>query len=380
MDTLREKETDAIDITQIVSEHYEEMIQSQKQLEGNKREYKQVLSYLSDIQKLEMLPPDQAGELKHLAGKVMLIEQDKQTYKSEVDQLSGEQYRYMSLNEDKMVQTIKALEEEEKEIYKIKRDMEYLEGEKGALKIEKREYKEHLRLLQGVSKIAAASLALLFIFLMAANFLYSINTNIFVFIIIGLAIILTFVIFMLNGSTKDKLRMNDAKLNKAITLLNKIKLQYVNIKSRLEYVYEKNGVHNAYELKGLWSQYVKLSKSKQVYRQTKDMLYGVSEELHKLLSSYQIGDANEWFDRIEIIIDEDRREETKNSLAHQMKILKNKIDEGTKIVEQSKKEIMNLANTHREYTDEILQLASQYETWWSSNNQRQEGILNERAE
>lgn len=349
-----------IDITQTAQNYYEEIIESVRQTEEKKKEYKYMLAYFSDIQKIEMLSPEQYEQLTNLAKKVAAIERDKITYKSAAGKLTTQQFENMQQNEDKIAASIQSLEEEEKRIQKIKNDMNHLEGEKGALKIEREEYEDRMSLLKRLAKISIVLLGLILAGLVIADGITEADTGIYILVMIAAAVVITAVIFLTGSNTIYQIKMNDVKLNKAITMLNKVKLLYVNALTGLEYVYEKNNVRNSYEFKNQWNQYIRMKQNKQVYQETASMLYGASEEFYNLLNSYGISDANGWFDKEDLICDKRQREKEKNELNRKIKVLKIEIEDNQENIRRYKEEITRLVNSHKEYEEEILKMVSQY--------------------
>lgn len=325
----KEEELIQIDITddgQTNEISVEKLIDITKQLEEIKKEYKKINLYISDIQKIEMLPKEQFDKLQLAAKNVAKIESDKLTYKESYSKLTEKQYQYFSQNEDKISEIIKSVADEEKRLSEVKNNMHYLEGEKNALKIERQDLKNHLYLLQGIAKVAIISLFILFAILFIADIIFMVDTKIFLYATISVIIILTIGIFVIDRKIEYNLKLNGAKINKAITLLNKAKLLYVNAVSGLGYIYEKNDVRHSYELTNLWNEYIKLKKQKQVYQEASTMLYGASQELHNMFSDFNISDPDLWFSRLDLIIDKSQMKDMKNELADKRKSLKIKIE------------------------------------------------------
>lgn len=356
----KDKSVEEDNIMQAARDCCEKIIDSTKQIEESKREYKLVQSRLSDIQNIEMLSQEQLEYLINVAKNVSEIEKDKINYRAQTYKLSDDQYNHIVNNEEKMIETLKSVDDEEKRLQKIKSDMNYLEGEMGALKIEKKEYKNKLYLLQGISKIAIISLFILFVGLIVAEFVLEIDTKLYILILILIAIIITLIVFMVNRNTLYQLKLNQAKLNRAITLLNKVKLQYVNAFSGIQYIYDKNKVHNSYELKNLWAEYCKLKQNKVVYKQTSNKLYNVIEELYELMDRYKLNDANDWLNKLDIIIYSNKRNDAKMELNQKRLELKDKLDHFSNVLEQSKLKLKEQANNHKEHTQDILKLVDQY--------------------
>lgn len=121
--------------------------------------------------------------------------------------------------------------------------------------------------------------------------------------LVAIAAVFIGIIFGMYNKTVYELKLAEARLNKAITLLNKVKIKYVNVVSRLEYAYEKHSVKSAYQLNKLWSVYLKLQKEHEVYNKASNRLIEAEESLVALLKQMDIRDSNVWVSQAYAIVD-----------------------------------------------------------------------------
>lgn len=77
-----------------------------------------------------------------------------------------------------------------------------------------------------------------------------------------------------------------ASINKAITLLNSVKLKYVNITNAVDYACEKYHVHNSDELNYIWEQYLEAVKEREKYQRTNEDLEYFTSRLIRDLHAY----------------------------------------------------------------------------------------------
>ena len=106
------------------------------------------------------------------------------------------------------------------------------------------------------------------------------------YIVIVTAMAIIAVIFSVNQNQTRKLKITELKLNKAIGLLNRYKLRYVNIKSSLDYFYQIYGAANSYELSNLWRIYLTSKKEREAYFTMSDNLY---KSVENYMSIIKIG-------------------------------------------------------------------------------------------
>lgn len=125
----------------------------------------------------------------------------------------------------------------------------------------------------GASKIGIIAFAVLFLLFLIVNYAFNKDTSLLIYLLIGITAIFAAGIFYLHNQTINELRLSEIKYNRAIGLLNKIKLKYVNIAGRLTYSYEKHGVKSAYQLNKIWGAYLTLKKNtKSIIRHRADWL------------------------------------------------------------------------------------------------------------
>jgi hypothetical protein len=221
---------------------------TKQRLEELKREYTAVNRYLSDIHLIETMPEPQGEKLLNLAKKVIVLEKDRKEFGRSMSKLSNRQFSHMRECEPEIQNILKNMAEDEKYCETVKTDMRYLEGERAALMYEKQELTDRLYLVKGISKIGIIAFAAVFLFLVVLQFGYNLPVDMIMYGELAIMAIFIAVIFVVHGNAERELGATESKLNRAILLLNKVKIKYVNVVNRLEYVYELHGVKSAYQL------------------------------------------------------------------------------------------------------------------------------------
>ncbi len=332
-----------------------------KRMDELKIEYQAVNHYLNDIHLIENMPDPQKEQLLGYAKKVVVLEKDRKDFGRSMSKLTNQQYSHMRECEDNIRDILKNIADDEKYCETVKTDMRYLEGERAALIFEKKEMKNRLYIINGASKIGIAAFAAAFIFLMVLGIGYGADVSLFMYGLVAIAAVFIGIIFGMYNKTVYELKLAEARLNKAITLLNKVKIKYVNVVSRLEYAYEKHGVKSAYQLNKLWSVYLKLQKEHEVYNKASNRLIEAEESLVALLKQMDIRDSNVWVSQAYAIVDRREMEEIKTSLNKRRHKLKTSLDYNNNTILKAKEEIKMLILGDKEHARELMAVMDAYD-------------------
>lgn len=326
-----------------------------------KVEYQTVNSYLTDIQIIEELPDTQEERLKNIAKKVVVLDKDRRDFGRSMAKLSEKQFGHMKECEDDIKDILKQMSEDESYCQTVKTDMKYLEGEKAGLKMEIQEYKNKLYLINGASKIGIIAFAVLFLLFLIVNYEFNKDTSLLIYLLIGITAIFAAGIFYLHNQTINELRLSEIKYNRAIGLLNKIKLKYVNIAGRLTYSYEKHGVKSAYQLNKIWGAYLTLKKEHEVYNKASSRLADAEDELVQLLKNMNVKDQNVWISQAYAIINPSDMNEIKNHLMNRRNSLKKSLDYNTEVIGNAREEVKNIIMNDKENSTELMGILDAYE-------------------
>ena len=145
----------------------------------------------------------------------------------------------------------------------------------------------------------------------------------------------------------------ESNANRAISLLNKTKIKYVNITNAVDYACEKYHVRNARELEYQWEQYLEEVRRKERYMRTNDDLDYYNQKLIRLLKEYRLYDAKAWVDQPLALIHPGEMSEMKHNLLVRRQKLRARIQYNANVVEQERAQIDHLMSLHPEYEEEI---------------------------
>jgi hypothetical protein len=151
-----------------------------------------------------------------------------------------------------------------------------------------------------------------------------------------------------------------AKQNRQITLMNKVKIKSVNNLNYLDYTYNKYMVQNYEQLQILWSEYVKMKEEARKYQNNTDSLEFNNRELIKELKRFGVSDAEIWIYQPTAIIDNKEMVEVRHRLNVRRQKLRERIDLNTKQKEEALKEIQKTISSYPDCGEEAGKLLRKY--------------------
>lgn len=347
---------------QYVENYCEQMIEAEKRLDELKKEYQLINSYLSDIQIISTLPEGQMNAAAEQAKRIIVFNNDRAEFGKSMGKLTYKQYNDMEENGDDIRKIIKTLSDDEQYCQSVRMDMRYLEGEKLGLKMEQKELNSRLSSMSRLSKWTfMVMLAMLFV-IWIYYYMTKQDVDVMMYAVVLFGIISTAVIFGIHQHTIREMKYVEARLNKAITLLNKVKLKYVNVASRLEYMYEKHGVKSSVQLSKVWNIYLQEKKKRQIYQRTSDKLIDAEERLVSILDGFGIKDSEVWISQADAIIDKSEMERLRQKIDKRREKIKSTMDYNMDVLEKSKTAIKELVDNNKKYAREIMMVVDSYDS------------------
>ena len=307
----------------VVKDVCEQLVDVSYHMEDMKQEYKVVTDYLVDIQRIDELPIQMANDIIDTAKSIELLEKDKQKYLASENLLSMEQYNRLAMYEDDIVKTVKELNDMEMRDGLLKSDMGYLEGEKEDLEYLRDEYADGITRIRGIM----IGVFLVCFIAMGALLLYALTKreSVTVYALgVGALLMLAFAIsYAKYMDYSSDIKDIDAKHKKAISLLNKVKVKYINNVNAIDYLYDKYNVNSCKELEYQWEQYnTMVSDALKYSRANKDLRF-FKEQLIEKLKKIGVNDAEVWTRQTNAIID--RREMVE--ITHSLNVRRQKLRE-----------------------------------------------------
>lgn len=339
----------------------EQIIEALKQVEEAKIEYQAVTSYLTDMQKIDNIPKEERKDLEEDARQIIMLSRERDKYqKKKQTKITETQYKNIERYETEIVNEIKKISANESYLSMVKNDMRHLEGEKGALIYEKEETVKQQKYLKNMSVIICIFVVFLFLLFFIIAYTLDKDMTIPYLLTVLLGAFGGGYIFLEARKNLYTLKLNDKKMNKAINMLNKVKIKYVNNKNMLDYEYEKYSVKNSMELQYLWEQYLKVKEERKKYQDNTDLLNFYNESLIKELRRFQIADPEIWIFQSQAIIDSKEMVEIRHRLNTRRQKLRERIDYNSGLKEKAVNEMKQIVKEKEELRGEVTQLLEKY--------------------
>lgn len=342
-------------------EHYaidccEQMIETSKELEDQKAEYRVVTSYLNDIELLEGLPENEKKELADVAQNVVQLNQARDEFLNTSKKISDSQFAQMQQEEDEIPKAIKRLQSNEAYQMTIKRDMTYLDGKKHQWTYHKEEMKRQKKFLRNAAYALTGTFLIIAIILITIQLGFEgdvgLAWTILVFAVAGAGAYISWKI----QDCVFEIRQAEVNINGAITLLNKVKIKYVNITNAVDYSCEKYHVKNSHELNYIWEQYMEAVKEKEKYAKTNEDLEYFNGKLVRMLKKYQLYDAKVWIYQAQALMDKKEMVEVKHNLLVRRQKLRDRIEYNMENLKAQKLQVEKMMGKMGDHAGKIQQI------------------------
>lgn len=292
----------------------DQIVDATYQMEDLRVEYEMVTSYFMDIQTIEELPQDVYKEIVDIAKKIALLEGETSAFLHSDDRISDENFRLIQGIEPELSDIFGQLKDLEDMDMKIKRDMKHLEAEKNSQKylqenIEARQAKLRMFMI-GFGTISVLLVVTLAVVGALTDNNLMIPILLILLVIVGMAALCVVTFRKLSYEFK----MSEKRENRAINLMNKVKIKYINNTSTLDYLYNKYNVKSLRELEYLYDQYLIMVDEIRRYQKTSGDLREYADTLSKLLFAHGVKDPDIWAKQSLALIDSREMVEVKHSL------------------------------------------------------------------
>lgn len=356
-DVLSEEDSkDQHKVQHYVLGHCEQIIETAKALEAEKAEYRIVTSYLTDIQIIEELPDQEAEELRDTAASILTLNQSRDDYLATSKRLSDSQFAQMQREEEGISDAIRTLQANEAYQAAVKRDMNYLEGEKNEWTYYRQELLDEQKFFRKLSYVlfGLAVMALAVILVLKVGLEMDVQL---LLTLGGFAVVAAggFILIKTQNNARE-IRKSEININHAIALLNRTKIKYVHSTNAVDYACEKYHVHNSYELNYLWEQYQQAVREKEKYERNSEDLEYFNGRLIRLLQKRNLYDAKIWINQTTALVDKREMVEIKHDLITRRQKIRARMEYDLDVVQEQKDEIESLMKEYHEEIPEVREI------------------------
>ena len=346
---------------QYVREYCDMMAVASKDVEAQKTEYQQVTERLADLEEFEKLPVTDKSQVRIRANKVIRIEQEDSNYTRPTKKITEAQYREMERLSNDIPDILKKMKADEEYQMVVRRDLNLLEGEKGAVAYQRKEERGRARTARSMAFVAifgaVMSAALMFVLNQAMH----VKVEMGFIILAGAFAVAITASFVMYQNAQSGIARSNRKLNKAISVQNTVKIKYVNITNVLDYNYSKYGVMNSYELAYIWEKYNEEKLAREHDSDISERMEEARSELYQMLKHYHINDPSVWVYQPGVLVYDEEAKDIRKQLIIQRQRLKKGIDFEMYNLETAKKELEALVREYPKYAEDIIAIVGEYE-------------------
>lgn len=330
------RQSEPADIKSYVISLCEQMLDVSRELEEIRAEYDKVTSYLNDIQLVEGLEGKQKEELIEIATNISNLTKVREEYMNIQQNISDAVFMQMQEEEAAIPDAIRRLKENEAYLDTIRRDMNYLEGEKVEWSVLRHERKSELVKLRQMAKVfmflfgGIAFIVLLLMLTLKWNSMLPLIVVAFLATLSG-----CYIVLRIQECNRD-IKKCDINQNHAIYLENKVKIKYVNIKNAVDYACQKYHVNNSQELAYNYEQFIEITKEREKLKETNEDLIYFSNKIVRMLLQLKLYDAKIWQNYADAIINPKEMVELKHDLFVRRQKLRERMEYNVNAINEMK--------------------------------------------
>lgn len=345
---------------QILQENCEQIVESQRQNDNAKIEYQAVTEYLSDVQKIERMEPGEKELLKDAAKRVITLTKEREVYQSREVHTTDSCFRAIRNYDGSLMEELKKMRQSEEYNQLLKNDMRQLEAEKAALKYENRElYGKQAELKKIAVATVAIVVSLFALFFVLGEGLERSMAVPYLMTVAMAAAVAGYVFWEAYRNRYDHV-LNGKKINRAIELLNKVKVKYINNTSALEYNCSKLGVQNSMELEYLIKEYTKAKEQERAYQSNTDRLSHYRQKILDILQVHQIKDVEIWLYQVSALVKSEEFEEVRTNLEERRKRLTERMDYNLQVKDNCFNNMHQILEEKPDLKVDLLEMLEKY--------------------
>ena len=348
------------DTKRFVRESCESAMENDRQIKETKTEYEKVTSMLTDIQKIDRISGDDRKELVDICKNIVNLVNERNRYKNRNLTITDAQMRKFEPYEETLVDEIKKMYNAETYQSAIESDISNLRKEKIMLYDERQEIVEKQNALKRMAKVLAVLIISLFVLFIVIYYAIEVDMTFPYLGTILLAAISATVIFVESNKNRRDMLINERKVSKATSLMNRVKIKYVNNINLLDYNCEKFGVKSAKDFESKWNEYCKTKEYERRFRESTDKLNFNNECLLDLLKEHDIIDRDIWVSRAIAIVDEREMVEIRHELNSQRQKLRERIEYNSRTKAGLVKQIDDVIKQNPEMQKELYDIVKEY--------------------
>lgn len=354
------KEYELIEQMQYVRTQCEQITDSTKYISELKAEHQIVNNYISDMQIIENQDEVNKRSLRSAAAEIVKLKSQRENIRNGAPLISSSRYSMFEQYDNDFPDALTNFINDEKYCQKVKHDMRALEAEKLSIQEDMKDFDIRRVNVRNISIISLLGIVAVFMIFIVSGQLNSDNGIFLFMIVLLLATFFVLLVCLLMRNTTYKIKYSEKKLSRAITLLNKVKIKYVNIVNSVDYQKSKYKVQNSLELSKEYEAYLVEKKKAEKYRNSAVELNEAIDNFNDKLARLNLYDSAIWEKQAEALNDEKAMKEIRHTLNERRTKLREQIDYNMERIEEAKNGVLRLVKKNPELTDEIMGIMDSY--------------------
>ena len=340
-------------VKRYIVEQCEQMTKSATELSDLKREYATLTSYLTDIQLIETMDETDHNKLIDIASNIDNLNKAKQNMMETLVKIPDSRFNDMDHMQDEIPKAIERLRENEATQAMMKRDMEYLDGEKIEWAYEKSAINDEQNTLKKFSFLLFALIgSAVIVYLCLLNLYGGDKVHLVLIIALISGIAECGVLLRMQNNKRDILQCN-VNYNKAVEIQNSVKLKYVNITNAVDYAHDKYRTKSAEELAEDWQKYLEAKKERERLIEANEDLEYYRSSMIELLRGYNLYDASTWPYQVDALLNPKEMVEVKHAHLEKRQDVRNRMSGLIDTVRETKSTVEKLALEQNVLTAEV---------------------------
>ncbi len=352
--------TDRETRTAFIEGNCEIIVAADKQIMESRKEYEVVTGYLSDIQKIDAVSKEERKEINESANRILNLNKERSAMQHTPPKITIAQRNAIEQDEDAVQGEIKKLSENEAYQGLVENDLKVLENERDLLDGIINKDISRTEFNRKILTIATVFIGIALIFLIVARIRTKADVTLVFALVVLFGAVSAGYFFFVHRKTIEDMKLNEAKLGRAITLINKTKIKYVNVTNVLDYNYEKYHVTGAQELIFNWKEYNRIVEEERRFRKAEQLIDFYDNDLRTRLKNCGVQDAGIWVYQCEALVDAGEMVEVRHRLNVRRQKLRKAIDFNDRQKKSAVLALRSFVVKHREYEYETRMVMERY--------------------
>lgn len=326
-----------------------------------KKEASVVENYLSDVRIMSSQSDKMERKLSGIAREVLSIREKREKIRKAPSRLKHSQYNMLEKYNSSFPKALYDFQNDEKYASVVKHDLNMLEAEKMSLKEDIENFGYKRTNIRNIAVISLLGIIVVFAILFGTGQTKTDNGMTLFMIVMFLVAVYVALIFIMLRRGMYSFKLAEKKLKRAVTLLNRTKIKYVNVVNSVNYQKEKYGVKNSLELGKIYEIYLEESSRNDKYLEQSEALMDAEGMFEDVISTLGLYDASVWSAQLEAVADKREMRELEDSLNRRKLNLREQIDYNLVRIDSAREEITNVLRKHPELKKEILEIVDSYD-------------------